>query len=226
MSTIFTNPASTVVQPLFHAIQSALSSNQSGKSLNGVSSASPLTPDSSRLSPLVQLLSTLQQLQQSDATRYSQVILQISANLQTATQTAQSEGNTAAATQFNQLSTDFNTASRTGQIPSIQDLASAVGGHRHHHGHHVKAAGSNAASSTAASPQTPDPVQIALDTLSGSANYDAAQQRHRPCPHRRRLSGRNSNRKCSLNCATARSNGSTDPLDREIITPPSITART
>ncbi len=173
MSTVFTSLASSVAQPLFQAIQNTLSSNQHGKSVNNPSSASPATPDSSQLSPFAQLLSTLQQLQQSDPAKYAQATQQISANLQTAAQTAQSEGNTAAATQLNLLSTDFSTASKTGQLPSVQDLASAAGSHHHHgHHHHADAVGSKSAGSTTASLQTGslNPVQIALDTLNAPGN--------------------------------------------------------
>src|ERR1019366_2800930 len=46
-----------------------------------------------------------------------------------------SDGNTTAATQLNQLATDFTSASKSGQLPSVQDLAQAVGGHHHHHHH-------------------------------------------------------------------------------------------
>jgi hypothetical protein len=166
MSTVFTSLASSVVQPLFHTVQNTLSSNQSGNSLKGLSAASLSTPDSSQLSPFAQLLSTLQQLQQSDPAKYFLETQQISANLRTAAQTAQAEGNTAAATQLNQLSTDFSTASKTGKPPSVQDLASAVGGHRHHHHRHTEAAGSGSAASTA---NSLNPVQIALDTLNSSA---------------------------------------------------------
>jgi len=59
------------------------------------------------------------------------VTQQIAANLQSAAQTAQGSGNTAAATQLSQLSTDFTSASASGQLPNLQDLAHAVGGHGH-----------------------------------------------------------------------------------------------
>jgi hypothetical protein len=80
-------------------------------------------------SPFTQMLSALQQLQQSNpAGGYQQVTQQIAANLQTAAQTAQSNGNSAAAKQFTQLSKDFANASASGQLPNVQDLAQAVGG--------------------------------------------------------------------------------------------------
>ena len=141
-------------------------------------SASPnaLQPDQSSLSPFAQLLSTLQQLQQSDPTKYQQVTQQIATNLQSAAQTAQSDGNTTAANQLNQLSTDFTNASQSSQLPSIQDLAKAIGGGHHHHHHHAEAASadSDATSSTTSSFSTAssgdplNPANIILNTLSNA----------------------------------------------------------
>jgi hypothetical protein len=90
--------------------------------------ASPAQSDSTQLSPFAQLAATLQQLQQSNPTEYQQVTAQIAANLQSAAQTAQSQGNASAATQLTQLSSDFTSASQTGALPNLQDLAQAVGG--------------------------------------------------------------------------------------------------
>jgi len=100
------------------------------------------TSDSQQLSPFAQLVNTLQQLQQSDPTKYKQVTAQIANNLQTAAQSAQSSGNTAAANQLNQLATDFSSASSSGQLPNLQDLALAIGGGHHGHHHHAHASSS------------------------------------------------------------------------------------
>jgi len=132
--------AGSAVQPLLtNAIQSALNST-------GVSSTGSIQQtDSSQLSPFAKLLSTLQNLQQSDPSKYKQVTQQIGQNLQTASQTAQAQGNTSAANQLSQLASDFTTASQSGQLPNIQDLATALSGH-HRHGHgggHAKAADSD-----------------------------------------------------------------------------------
>jgi hypothetical protein len=96
-------------------------------------------------------MSTLQQLQQTNPSQYQQVTSQIATNLQSAAQTAQSEGNTTASNQLSQLATDFTNASKSGQLPNIQDLAQAVGGHHHHHGHHAHAASSDSSSSSSSS---------------------------------------------------------------------------
>jgi len=90
---------------------------------NGVNGTSGQQADSGQLSPFAQLLSTLQQLQQSNPTEYQQVTQQIATNLNSAAQTATTDGNTSAATQLTQLANDFTTASQTGQLPNISDLA-------------------------------------------------------------------------------------------------------
>ena len=176
---------------LSSAIQgTGLTTNTANNSLSGIggSSSVSLQPDNSRLSPFAQLMSELQQLQQSDPAKYQQVTQQIATNLQSAAQTAQSDGNTTAATQLNQLASDFTNASKSGQLPNMQDLAQAVGGHHHHHHAHAASAdpantASNASGSTASQTlsQLPaafqtngtqsaatDPMSIIMSTLSSA----------------------------------------------------------
>lgn len=115
-------------------LQSLLGSTLSGTgSMTGTGATSKSQKDHGQLSPFAQLMSTLQQLQQSNSTEYAQVTQQISTNLKSAAQTAQADGNTTAANQLNQLASDFSRSSTSGQIPNIQDLAQAMGGHHHHH---------------------------------------------------------------------------------------------
>lgn len=134
--------------------------------------------DSNQLSPFAQLLSTLQQLQQSDPAKYTQVTQQIATNLQAAAQTATTRGNTSEATQLNQLATDFSKASQTGQLPSVQDLAEAMGsgnntGHHHHHHHGGGSSGTNSAlnqllsalQSVESQSSSTSPAQIIENTL-------------------------------------------------------------
>jgi len=108
----------------------------------------PSLNDNSELSPFSQVLSTLQQLQQTDPTKYEQVTKQIAENLQTAASTAQSQGNTTMANQLSQLASDFLNASKSDQLPNIQDLALAIAGHHRHH-HHAFASSSGDSSSIA-----------------------------------------------------------------------------
>ena len=140
------------------ALQGAGSTNQTSTSSSAVDSSSPVqSSDNSRLSPFAQLLNTLQQLQQTDPTKYQQVTGQIATNLQSAAQKAQSDGNTTAANQLNQLATDFTNASKSGQLPNVQDLAQAVGGHHHHHHAHAAAADPDSSSTTGAKKHQPGP---------------------------------------------------------------------
>ena len=169
------------------ALQATGLTNTNGNSESTASLASAaLQPDNSQLSPLADIMSTLQQLQQSNPSHYQQITQQISANLLTAAQTAQTDGNTTAATQLNQLSTDFSSASKSGQLPSILDLAQAIGGGHHHHHFHAGSSGSDnnpTSSSSSSANQTLsqflsamqsngtqndalDPMAIILNTLS------------------------------------------------------------
>jgi hypothetical protein len=136
------------------ALQTAgLSSNSNAG--NTTQTAAVQQSDGSQLSPLAQVLSTLQQLQQSNPSQYQQVTQQIAANLRKAAQTAQSEGNTTVAVQLNQLAKDFTTASQSGQLPNVQDLAQTTGGHHHHHRHfHVAAADGTSSTTDATSSNT------------------------------------------------------------------------
>ena len=94
--------------------------------------------DESRVSRFGQVLNTFQHLQQSAPTQYREVAQQIATNLQSAAQTAQSDGQTTAANQLIQLATDFTNASKSGQLPNIQHLAQVIGGHhRDHHFHSI-----------------------------------------------------------------------------------------
>jgi hypothetical protein len=128
--------------------------SQTGQSGQTSQTSSTSVSDNSQLSPFAQLLTTLQQLQQTNPTEYQQVTQQIATNLQGAAQTATSQGNTTAASQLTQLSTDFSNASQNNQLPNIQDLASAIGGGHHHHGHHAHAASDADSSSSSSSTST------------------------------------------------------------------------
>jgi hypothetical protein len=185
------NPLSPVsnnyIQSLMATALGNTSSNSS--STSGVNSSSLLNlQDNNTLSPFAQVLTTLQQLQQSNPTQYQQVTQQIASALQSAAQTAQSDGNTTAANQLNQLATDFKSASQSGQLPNVQDLAQAVkGGHHHGHGHHhfdtSSSSSSDSSTQTASgsqainqlfgslqtsSTQTFNPTEIILNTLSSA----------------------------------------------------------
>jgi hypothetical protein len=191
------NLSSSYLQSILtSAMQGTGSTNSSSTSTESINAPSPAVPkDGSTLSPFAQMLGQLQQLQQSDPAKYQQVTQQIATNLESASQTAVVNGNTTAAAQLDKLSTDFSNASKSGQLPNIQDLAQAVAGHHHGHGHHhhveassdADASGSSSSNSSAAAAQsTPlsqllaafqsgqgsnpslDPMSIIMSTLSQS----------------------------------------------------------
>jgi len=157
MSTGSINNLSSLQSILANAVQGAgLTTKTNNSGLSGIVASLSQGSDSGALSPFAQLMSTLQQLQQSNPSQYAQVTKQIATNLTTAAQTAQSQGNTTEATQLNQLATDFNTASTSGQLPNVQDLAQAMGGGQsgvggHHHHHHAPAASSDSSSDSSTS---------------------------------------------------------------------------
>jgi ribosomal protein L22 len=173
------NISSSYLQSILsNALQgTGLTTDPTGNSLGGIGTSSvALQPDGQQLSPFAQMMSTLQQLQHSDPTKYSQVTQQIATNLQSAAQTAQSDGNTSAANQLNQLAADFSNASKSGQLPNIQDLAQAVGGHHHHHhGHHASAdADSNSSSSNSSSSSTNQTLSQFLSALQANGTQNDA----------------------------------------------------
>jgi len=143
------NLSSSYLQSILSAsLQNSSSSGKSSSSTGATSATAQ--PENGQLSPFAQIMSTLQQLQESNPTEYQQVTQQIATNLQTAAQTATADGLTTQATQLNQLATDFTNASQSGQLPNVQDLAQAIGGGHHHH-HHSHGAASDADSSSSSS---------------------------------------------------------------------------
>ena len=181
MSTGSINPLSSgyLQSILTSAIQGVgKTTSTTSNSLSGVgASSSSQSPDSTQLSPFAQMLSELQQLQQSDPTKYQQVTQQVATNLQSAAQTAQANGNTTAANQLNQLATDFTNASKSGQLPSIQDLAQAIGGghHHHHHAHSASADSDGSSGTNTSSSSTSTSASQALSQLLAAYQANGGQ---------------------------------------------------
>jgi hypothetical protein len=173
------NLSSSYLQSLLNNLEGTSSTNSpSGSVANGIATSATGQPsDAGQLSPLAQLLSTLQQLQQSDPAQYQQVTQQIATNLQSAAQTDQTEGNTAGASQLNQLATDFTNASQSGQLPNIQDLAQAIGGHHHHHhsGSSSDSAANSSSTSTSSSGSTGQTESQFLSALFGNGAQNGSQ---------------------------------------------------
>jgi len=151
------NISQQYLQALFGTGSSSTSStgSSSGSASSGSSSTLPsFAQGGNQLSPFAQVLTGLQQMEQANPTQYAQVTSQISTNLQTAAQTAQTQGNTTLATQLTTLSKDFSTASQSGQLPNVQDLAQAMGSGHHHHRMGAASGSSGSSSSTGGSNNT------------------------------------------------------------------------
>jgi hypothetical protein len=125
------NPLSSVSQMLLSGI-----TNHRTSPLSQTGSANTRVKDQSQLSPFAQLMSTLQQLQQSNPAQYEQVSATLASNLQQAALNAQGDGNSGEANALNQLAASFTKASQTGQLPTFmqQGTHNASGPHHHHPG--------------------------------------------------------------------------------------------
>ena len=146
------NLTSSYLQSVLNNIlqSTGLTATQSQNTASSASTSSVASEsDSQQLSPFAQLMSTLQQLQETDPAKYKQVTQQIATNLQTAAQTATASGDTTAAAQLTQLATDFTSASKSGQLPNVQDLAQAIGSHHHQHADAAAADTSSTSDTTA-----------------------------------------------------------------------------
>jgi hypothetical protein len=168
------NLSSNYLQSVLGSINSLQNSgstaNTAASSASGISAAS----DNGQLSPFAQIMSTLQQLQQSNPTQYQQVTQQIATNLQSAAKTATADGNTNAANQLNQLATDFTSASQSGQLPNMQDLAKAIGGGHHHHHHGHAASTDSDSNSSAAATSTGTASTTTSGTTGGTSTTNSS----------------------------------------------------
>jgi hypothetical protein len=157
----YNNNVASALSSALQTTGSAVNKSAVGNNSTGALSGS----DSSQLSPFAQLLSVLQQLQQSNPTQYQQVTKQIATNLQNAAQTATSNGNTAQASQLTQLAKDFTNASTSGQLPNVQDLAQTISGGGHHHHSHAQSS-TDADGGSSSTSGTVNPMSIIMNTLS------------------------------------------------------------
>jgi len=80
--------------------------------------------------PFAQILSSLEQVQQSNPAQYRAVAQQISANLASGAKSASATGNSSLAGQLSRLSADFTVAAASGQLPNVQDLSQAIPNNR------------------------------------------------------------------------------------------------
>ncbi len=178
MSSILFNNLSSSVQSILSAgLQGVGLTSTTSKKTTGAGSQQS---DSSQLSPFAQLMSTLQQLQQSNPTQYQQVTQQIATNLQSAAKTATADGDTTTATQLTTLATDFTNASQSGQLPNVLDLAQAIGGGHHHGGHHHHHATSASSTSDPSSTTTTSGTSSSSNISQLLSQLQAAFQANSP----------------------------------------------
>jgi hypothetical protein len=120
------------IGPLIHLatgyIQSLFTGAVGSSSTSNSASTKTTSANTGQLSPFAQVLSSLQDLEQSNPSQYRQVTQQIASNLKSASQSATAAGNAPLGSRLTQLATDFNNASTSGQLPNVQDLAQAIGG--------------------------------------------------------------------------------------------------
>jgi DNA polymerase III gamma/tau subunit len=161
MSTFAINNSSYLQPILATTVQGTGSTNKiAGNTTTDIASAA----DNGQISRFAQVLNTLQQLQQSNPAKYRQLTTQIATSLQNAAQTAQSEGNTTAASRLTQLARDFANASQNRQLPNIRDLAQAIGGHHQHHHAQPASTVSDTDSSAGSGNQVPQRILAAFQS--------------------------------------------------------------
>jgi hypothetical protein len=172
--------ASSYVQSAISAAVkgTAPSTNTNTASVGGSSPGAQ--SDSGQLSPFAQMMNTLEQLQQTNPTEYEQVTSKIATSLQTAAKTATADGNTSAASQLNELATDFTNASQSGQPLKMQSVAKAIGGGGgHHHRHGGSSSSSSSSSSTSSTDSTStssatSPISQFLASLDSTSSQEQA----------------------------------------------------
>ena len=131
------------IHSLFGAARTRFGHGTSGSQTNGIAAGLTMPQDEQQLSPFAQMLTTLQKLQQTDTTKYRQVAQEIAMDLQKASASVD-PADQDTANQLYRLSADFSQAAQTGQLPDIQDLATAFTSGLQHHRHQQASLSSDA----------------------------------------------------------------------------------
>ncbi len=119
--------------PNWAQLQNNNSSSTAGSSGTSLAALAAQPAATAQISPAAQFMSMLQQIQQQNPAQFKQVAAKIAVGLEKQAQQAQSNGDTANATQLNQLAADFQNSAKTGQLPPVQDVqAAGLGAHNHH----------------------------------------------------------------------------------------------
>jgi hypothetical protein len=123
--------------------------------------------DSAQLSPMATLLNQLQQLQQTDPTKFKSVMSSIADTLKADAQNATGPK----AQHLNDLANKFSQAAQTGQMPDFQPPGQQQGASGHHHHHQVQSyqEGSSSATSSQNQPRfdLAQIIQTALQQAGG-----------------------------------------------------------
>jgi hypothetical protein len=166
MSTSAINAISAItLEQALTTIENAGGTSTANGTTSPAGASSAGQPDSSQISPLGQLISTLQQLQKTDPTKYAKVTQQIATNLQGAAQTAQTQGDSSEAKQLTALAADFSSASKGGKLSTLfQDLTPATGTGHHRHGSGVASMVGSATDSTSTADSASNQLLSLLET--------------------------------------------------------------
>jgi hypothetical protein len=100
--------------------------------------------DPSQLSPMASLLNQLQQLQQTDPTKFKAVMSSIADTLKADAQNATGPQ----AQRLTDLANKFSDAAQTGKMPDLQPPGQQQGASGHHHHHHVQSYQESSATTT------------------------------------------------------------------------------
>jgi hypothetical protein len=123
-----TNALSYLPQPVGSIANAAGSLFGSGAASSSSSTPGSFPSATTQLSPVGSLVNQLQQVLQSNPAKFAKVTAAISTKLQKAAGQVQAKGDTALANKLNKLAQAFQTASRTGQMPSLSSLQAALTG--------------------------------------------------------------------------------------------------
>jgi hypothetical protein len=179
MSTSAINAISAVtLEEGLAAIEKAVATSPSTGTTSTAGATTAGQSDSSQISPLGQLIGTLQQLQKTDPAKFAQVTQQIATNLQADAQTAQTQGDSSEAKQLTTLAADFSSASKSGRVSTLlQDLTPAAGVGHHRHGSGVASTTGPTTDSTSTADSASNQLLSLLETnesqSTGSTNLKA-----------------------------------------------------
>ena len=123
-----TNMLSCLPQPVGSIANAAGSLFGSGAASSSSSTPGSFSAATTQLSPVGSLINRLQQVLQSNPAKFAKVTAAIATKLQKAAGQVQANGDTALANKLNALAQTFQTASQTGQMPSLSSLQAAVTG--------------------------------------------------------------------------------------------------